>query len=361
MYFVVRCKCGLIFLALFISRIVFSAVGGLPIQINVDSDAPTLTLTWKFKLAFGFDDDDGFFLYTFPEVAGSEFQIIADFDWEIDTIDAKLLYFLDMTLNEVHIAFGAGVFVNIDKEKALRKSDHPNSVKYGRVSQNDFTKITNKKELFQINAEAAATLDVNDFETSVTIDPKVDEWIPSITGKIETHFRTGVNINRRREMKELDRSWLSSRITPAHHRGLRMLAEDGSAAALPANKDCTVDTSIGQFACARMDDISLDIGKIKPGIEKVMAKFVNEEKKGLFDEIVLPLLFLENEIPGLPQLTGNRLTPLDVAEIYVVESRSAVKVVRQVFEFYRSVRAIQEQVSKRGKRQDSKTAEIQID
>ena len=49
----------------------------------------------------------------------------------VNTIDAKLLYFLDVDMNEALIEFGAGVFVDIDKERALRiTEDDPNSDRY---------------------------------------------------------------------------------------------------------------------------------------------------------------------------------------------------------------------------------------
>ena len=82
-----------------------------PLQISTSADEqPTLNLTWSFKLAFGFDEKDGFFLYTFPHVdpsqEESEFFVRADFNLPVNYAEAKLLYFLNLTLADIDIAFG---------------------------------------------------------------------------------------------------------------------------------------------------------------------------------------------------------------------------------------------------------------
>ena len=127
-----------------------------PLQIST-SERPTLDITWNFKLAFGFDEDDGFFLYTFPNEdptqEESEFFVRGDFQLPVSSTDAKLLYFLNLGLENLNIAFGAGIFVNIDKAHGMRKTDDPNSIQYGRVSINDLkNKIPVKKDLFVICA-----------------------------------------------------------------------------------------------------------------------------------------------------------------------------------------------------------------
>lgn len=71
----------------------------------------------------------------------------------IDSTEAKLLYFLKLSLYDIDIAFGAGIFMNIDKAHGMRKADDPNSVRYGRVSVGDLkTRIPVKKDLFVICA-----------------------------------------------------------------------------------------------------------------------------------------------------------------------------------------------------------------
>ena len=129
-----------------------------PLQISTSSsERPTLNITWNFKLAFGFDEDDGFFLYTFPnedpKEEESEFFVRGDFYLPVSSTNAKLLYFLNLGLDDMRIAFGAGIFMNIDKAHGMRKIDDPNSIRYGRVSINDLkNKIPVKKDLFVICA-----------------------------------------------------------------------------------------------------------------------------------------------------------------------------------------------------------------
>lgn len=62
--------------------------------------------------------------------------------------------------------FGAGIFVDLNKEKALRAPDKNNSVSYGRVTRDALKRIANKKDLFQICAAAAAALDVDNATVS---------------------------------------------------------------------------------------------------------------------------------------------------------------------------------------------------
>jgi hypothetical protein len=94
-----------------------------PLQIRTSSnEKPSLSLQWSFRLAFGFDENDGFFLYTFPnqqsEFLQSEFFVRADFTLPVTRTDAKLLYFLNLSLTKLDIAFGAGIFVDIGKLNA---------------------------------------------------------------------------------------------------------------------------------------------------------------------------------------------------------------------------------------------------
>lgn len=94
----------------------------LPLQLNVDSSPPEFSIEWKFTLSFGFDEEDGFFLYTHPGEE-SELFIKADFTTPSIDVDAKLLYFLNLEMENAEIEFGGGVFVDIDKEAALRVED----------------------------------------------------------------------------------------------------------------------------------------------------------------------------------------------------------------------------------------------
>ena len=83
----------------------------------------------------------------------SEFFVKADLNMHINSTDSKLLYFLNLGLEGIDIAFGTGIFMNIDKAHGMRKADDPNSVRYGRLSLDDFkNRVPVKKDLFVICA-----------------------------------------------------------------------------------------------------------------------------------------------------------------------------------------------------------------
>jgi hypothetical protein len=124
-----------------------------PVQISMGGDArPALSIQWSFRMGFGLDEDDGFFIYTFPK-QGSELFVKADFTLPIPYVDAKLLYFLNLGFENFDIAFGAGIFLDIDKEHGMRETDNPNSVRYGRLTLDDIqNRVPDKKDLFVICA-----------------------------------------------------------------------------------------------------------------------------------------------------------------------------------------------------------------
>jgi hypothetical protein len=71
----------------------------------------------------------------------------------VGSTDAKLLYFLNIGLTDIDIAFGAGIFVNIDKAHGMRVVEDPNSAKLGRLTLNDIiNKVPVKKDLFVVCA-----------------------------------------------------------------------------------------------------------------------------------------------------------------------------------------------------------------
>lgn len=76
----------------------------------------------------------------------------------IDAASAKLLYFLNLGFHDIDIAFGAGIFVDIDKANGMRKTDNPNSVSYGRMTLDELkNKVPQKKDLFVISAAGTYT------------------------------------------------------------------------------------------------------------------------------------------------------------------------------------------------------------
>lgn len=92
------------------------------------------------------------------ELEESEFFIRADFNLPIDAASAKLLYFLNLGFHDIDIAFGAGIFVDIDKANAMLKADNPNSASYGRMTLDELkNKVPQKKDLFVICAAGTYT------------------------------------------------------------------------------------------------------------------------------------------------------------------------------------------------------------
>ena len=304
----------------------FELPEGLPVQLKVDSETPVLELFWKFKLAFGFDETDGFFLYTFPEDdEDSEFQVVASLDHNITDIDATLLYFLNLGLDSTRLQFGAGLFVDIDKEKALRlkEPDDATSFRYGRVSRDDLRKVPNKKDLFQISAVAAATLDVDEFLATLRLSTpdfdKIAPWIPTLNGTIAAMVRkelgggaAGATRRGRRHLRDNDHETLKRRISTSDHQGLRLLVEDSEY--IPYNEDCPVNSDSGEIACFAMYNIELDVGKIADLVRPILEKFVNNDTSGYFDNVAAPLLELNKELPGISDMAGKSITALDVAE-----------------------------------------------
>ena len=169
----------------------FELPGGFPLQIK-PPERPTLTLFWKFKLAFGFDDSEGFFLYTFPDQL-SEFQIVADFQLPLGTIDLNLLFFLVLQAQDVLLEFGAALVVDIDKERAMRQPDPVDKVGYGRITRADFKRIPQKKQPFQISASVAGAATIGKFTAQVAENP-ASEWLPVLHGKLDAIIRKDINI-----------------------------------------------------------------------------------------------------------------------------------------------------------------------
>ena len=61
-------------------------------------------------------------------------------------------------------------------------------------------------------------------------------------------------------------------------------------------------------ACARMNDIRLNIGKIQDMIKPILEKLVNDDKDGLFDQVAVPLKQLVTPLPGISDMTGQDVT-----------------------------------------------------
>ena len=88
----------------------------------------------------------------------SEFFISANFNLPNLNLSAELLRFLKVNTTETEIFFGAGIFVDISKDAATRKSDDaPGSIRHGRLTREMMSKMpvsTNPCTMFVIPRSA---------------------------------------------------------------------------------------------------------------------------------------------------------------------------------------------------------------
>lgn len=201
---------------------------------------------------------------------------------------------------------------------------------YGRISRDDFKKIINKKDLFQICAAAAGGLTAVSAGVGISgVGDEAKKYIPNLViGRIDAIVKKEVIIGatskrRGRRMKESDRRRLESSIEPHSHRALRMLsgcAED----VLPGGfgPSCTVQQK--GFACAKLSKIQINAGGLRELVGGVLGKLVVPDYKakqinpGLFDEIAQPLLILDERLPGISDLSGKRCVPLFTFTVIIV-------------------------------------------
>ena len=285
-----------------------------------------------------------------PTEEESEFFVRADFNFPIENIDTKLLYFLNLGLTDLDIAFGAGIFVNVDKAHGMRTEDNPNSVRYGRLTLDDVrNRVPVKKELFVICAagmlihhqaffakgtlshlkytfitsSAAAAVTVDDFVAELDVPipslSSVQAWLPKLnvggdidgeTRALQAIIKTEKSTRRvfrtstqtRYLLQPVDRRRLEASISSTAHRGLRMLCVDEVDT---LDIECPVNITAGEFACVRISNVRLDITKIQELVEPILKKLVDPvHNNGTFDEIAIPLEELDKRLPGISDLAG---------------------------------------------------------
>jgi len=187
---------------------------------------------------------------------------------------------------------------------------------HGRISRDDFKKIVNKKDLFQICATAAGGLiAAKGAFVGISLDPDVNEFIPKLViGRIDAIVNKEVNIGSTsvkpgRKMYETDRRRLEGLITTDSHRALRMLCGTD---ALPEGFKPVCPVQDNGYACAKLSSIDIDMGELKNMVDKVLGKLVVPDYKskglspGYFDEIGSKLLILDDRLPGVSDLAGRR-------------------------------------------------------
>ena len=255
-------------------------------------------------------------------------------------IDASL-FFLDVALTKLNINVGAALFVDFDKSSALRKEDVPGP-NFGRVTQGDFSKITQISDLFVIGAIAGATLEVEDAEVSLDVADAINPYIPKLNFGIAAHFRKELDIkssnSTRRLLHDGNRRSLGRLHEGSDHRALPLFRSlrglETDADDSVADENFTFDgCEITNGTCVVLTDVTLDVATITDFVSPIVAEFVNADKTGVLDQIVDPLEPLREPIPGLSEITGKTLSVLDVAECFD-RLGSGVSTVRKMFEIY---------------------------
>lgn len=67
--------------------------------------------------------------------------------------------------------------------------------------------------------------------------------------------------------------------------------------------DCPIDISAGEFACARISNIRLDITQIQAMLEPIIKPLVNPPyDNGIFDRVAKPLEKLDERLPGISDI-----------------------------------------------------------
>ena len=119
--------------------------GDFPLEVEADFEA-TLSIGWSFTLAFGFDETSGFFINTFPGEA-SEFSVEGLLTVSATDIAARLL-FLNAEIEETTIDFGAGLYIDLDKQNGLGlDTEEDPGEEYGRLTKTNLSQIPNKKNI----------------------------------------------------------------------------------------------------------------------------------------------------------------------------------------------------------------------
>ena len=155
--------------------------------------------------------------------------------------------------------------------------------------------------------------------------------------KKEVSTRRGTRNRSRSLLQPMDQRRLQASIPSTAHRGLRMLCADEVE---KLNIDCPVDLNAGEFACARISNIRLDITKIQGLVEPILRKLVNPPADdAAFDEVAKPLLELDKRLPGISDLAGKTTTFLDIAEA-LVGPQSGAQTVRTILSIWRGLRSL---------------------
>jgi len=301
--------------------------GAFPLELTLaGDDIPTLSIGWEFSLAFGFDKTSGFFLYT-------------DFDREISvkcvlsvlnySVDATLL-FLKASIDNLNLEVAAGLFVDMDKAKALRlpRGENKTDPDFGRLSRASFRRIVKLSDLFEVSAITGATIEAPSvvFEFNGDIfgkGEKVDtitKFIPKLQAEIYAHARKKLSASSNRRKLEIDfrettsQSGTEDPSSPCLSKIHSDILSDNFT--FPS---CPIDLTHENF-CARVNNLMLNMTSLKELVGPILSDITNSDETGFLDKLVQPLIVLDNPLPGISDIMDKDISVLDVAEVSGVQA-----------------------------------------
>jgi len=326
--------------------------GSFPLEMEFTGNGnavPQLEIGWYFNLAFGFDEIAGFFLYTYPG-GQQEFSVYAI----MSVLDRKLtatLIMLKGTFDDFDLVFGASVYVNLDKAKALRRADSPGDAQYGRITRGNLREMAKLSDMFSIGVLTGATISIGKvtFELNTDMFPgalkRVKPWIPTVEAVIHAQARKNIGIlNRRLESSEVgtQNHHLERFLEGSSHRAIPLLRSlTGESPLLDVGfqfPQCPVEMNKGQTFCAKVKSITLVMEKIIDLVRPILFEFVNSDKDGYLDKVMDPfVLFLNKRLPGISDILDKDVTPLDIAETYCGPKAHA-DTIRKIIKIYEYIR-----------------------
>lgn len=311
----------------------------LEIKLENDSEIPTLNIGWSFSLAFGFDAEEGFFLYTvclknvvffsslpFSHIKFLLFSLLLcppqfpddDNEFEVEVLlcilDRSLdatLHYLAADIDGMDLLVAASISIDLDKSQALRveRSELASDPQYGRLTRADLKQLTKLSDMLAVKANAAATVEIPFVEFSLFTDTfpsslqSVGNWIPHLEAEVYAHVRLKSGLDNdgsaagRRLVTTDDSSHncqlgvLTAEMGHKAHPLLRSLSESENI--LDESFDfpkCTVDMAAGSSYCAKVVNVTLDMGKIADLIQPILSEITNGDSSGYLDKVMDPVV-----------------------------------------------------------------------
>lgn len=270
------------------------------------------------------DDVSGFYLKT----DGGEEAYIEVALSVLNANAGATLFFLKATMDDIDLQVGVRIFLDIDKEQALKGSVEQKPSEVGRLTFGDLSKI-NFKDLFTVGLRIAATFSIEKvtFQYNADIFPDefqfVQDYVPSLEAGIATQAREEFILfpggrktkgfqedeaengerGRQLQMQLRERSeWLAP-----EHGAYQLLRSLQSSNLLDPDFEYPLCPIVDedQIFCGRALRLTLNLGKIAEVILPILEKFANGENTGILDAILDPaIIWMDKPVPGISYLMG---------------------------------------------------------